>query len=51
MMISVPAIIGDSTDILTPNPLYSPETAIPEGGSDAPETADTAGDPIGDMFE
>ena len=28
MMVSIPAIIGDSPDILTPNPLYSPEPAI-----------------------
>jgi hypothetical protein len=44
MMVSIPAIIGDSSDILTPNPLYSPDTAIvPDGGSGVPETSDTAG--------
>jgi hypothetical protein len=43
MMVSIPAIIGDSPDILTPNPLYHPEIeteTFPEGGTEAPEPDD-----------
>jgi hypothetical protein len=28
MMVSIPAILGNAPDILTPNPLYAPEPAI-----------------------
>jgi hypothetical protein len=49
MMISIPAVIGDSPNILTPNPLYSPEPAI--APADAPETDGSSGEdfPIGEM--
>jgi hypothetical protein len=44
LMVSIPAILENAPDILTPNPLYSPEPAIvPGGGPEAPDTPDTAG--------